>query len=60
MPFPVILSYHAKMMDLLNQGKLTADHAKEILRAQSEIAEALYREAEAPAGKENQQPGATR
>ncbi len=46
-PFPVILNYHQKMVDLLEHGELTPDKAKEILKAQGEMAKALYQAYEA-------------
>ena len=43
-PFPVILAYHHKMVELIDKDKLTPDNAKEILRAQVEMGQALYKD----------------
>lgn len=42
--FPVILAYHHKMVELIDKNKLTPENAKEILRAQSDMSQALYKE----------------
>ncbi len=44
--FPVILAYHRKMVDLLEEGRLTPESAEEILKSQSEMTDALYRAVE--------------
>ncbi len=43
-PFPVILAYHKKMVELIDENRLTPENAREILRAQAEMGEALYRD----------------
>ena len=45
--FPTILAYHQEMMNLLEHGQLTPDKAKDILRAQAEMNEALWQAAKA-------------
>jgi hypothetical protein len=41
-PFPVILAFHEKMLQLMDQERLTPDAAKEILDAQGDMSRALY------------------
>jgi hypothetical protein len=44
--FPVILTYHQKMLELIESGHLTPQSAKEILTMQSEMGAALQRAVE--------------
>jgi len=44
--FPIILAYHEKMIELIENGKLTPRAAREILDAQVEMGEALQKAVE--------------
>jgi hypothetical protein len=39
--FPIILAYHQKMIELIEDGKLTPDAARQILKMQSEMSAAV-------------------